>query len=107
MSVKATIEGKDVMRSYTPTTLESDLGHFDLVIKVHVLWQWCINCAQSYPTGTLSKWFASLKVGDTVNVKGPKGNFVYAPNAYRALGMIAGGTGITPMFQVIISVELT
>ncbi|CAI7845121.1 unnamed protein product, partial [Closterium sp. NIES-53] len=28
------------------------------------------------------------------------GRFKYRPNMCRAIGMIAGGTGVTPMFQV-------
>lgn len=32
-----------------------------------------------------------------------QGRFKYQPNQVRALGMIAGGTGITPMFQVCVS----
>lgn len=27
-------QGEEVIKPYTPTTLDSDLGHFDLVIKV-------------------------------------------------------------------------
>lgn len=34
ISVMAEINGKEVMRSYTPSTLDSDKGHFDLVVKV-------------------------------------------------------------------------
>ncbi|CAO3582953.1 unnamed protein product [Absidia cylindrospora] len=34
-------------------------------------------------------------------VRGPKGNFNYTPNLARAIGMIAGGTGITPMLQIV------
>jgi cytochrome-b5 reductase len=41
-----------------------------------------------------------LKIGDVADIRGPKGNFVYEPNMCKALGMIAGGTGITPMLQV-------
>lgn len=44
---------------------------------------------------------ASMKVGQTLKVKGPKGAMVYSPNLVRHLGMIAGGTGITPMLQII------
>lgn len=33
-------------------------------------------------------------------VKGPKGRFKYQPGQVRAFGMTAGGSGITPMFQV-------
>ena len=36
-----------------------------------------------------------------MRVKGPKGAMVYQPNMVRAFGMIAGGTGITPMLQII------
>lgn len=40
-------------------------------------------------------------VGQTIKVRGPKGAMVYTPNMVRHFGMIAGGTGITPMLQVI------
>lgn len=42
-----------------------------------------------------------LRIGDNLKVKGPKGKFVYSPDLSRELGMIAGGTGITPMLQII------
>jgi len=63
-------------------------GYFDLLIK-------------SYPTGNISKYMASLIVGQTIKVRGPKGAMVYTPNMVRHFGMIAGGTGITPMLQII------
>lgn len=34
ISVSAEIDGKNIVRSYTPTTLDEDKGHFDLVVKV-------------------------------------------------------------------------
>ncbi|CAG8670692.1 34491_t:CDS:2, partial [Racocetra persica] len=88
ISVQAEIGGKPVQRSYTPTSSDDDIGHFDLVIK-------------TYPNGNISKWFDSLEVGQMITVKGPKGQFKYKPGLVRALGMIAGGTGITPMLQII------
>lgn len=33
VSVSAEIDGKAITRSYTPTTGNDDLGHFDLVVK--------------------------------------------------------------------------
>jgi cytochrome-b5 reductase len=36
-----------------------------------------------------------------MKVKGPKGAMVYTPNMVKHFGMICGGTGITPMLQVI------
>ncbi|KAK8683286.1 hypothetical protein V6N13_039351 [Hibiscus sabdariffa] len=79
--------GEDVVKPYTPTTLDSDLGYFELVIKM-------------YPQGRMSHHFREMHVGDYLAVKGPKGRFKYQPGQVRAFGMLAGGTGITPMFQV-------
>jgi cytochrome-b5 reductase len=44
---------------------------------------------------------AALVPGTTIKVKGPKGQMVYKPNMTREIGMLAGGTGITPMLQII------
>jgi cytochrome-b5 reductase len=84
----ASIEGKQVLRSYTPISSDTTPGYFDLLIK-------------SYPTGNISKHVAGLQVNQTMQVKGPKGAMVYRPNLVRRFGMIAGGTGITPMLQII------
>ncbi|XP_048504487.1 NADH--cytochrome b5 reductase 1 isoform X2 [Beta vulgaris subsp. vulgaris] len=80
--------GEDVTKPYTPTTLDSDVGYFELVIKM-------------YPQGRMSHHFREMQEGDYLAVKGPKGRFKYQPGQVRAFGMLAGGTGITPMFQVI------
>ncbi|XP_014628299.1 NADH--cytochrome b5 reductase 1 isoform X3 [Glycine max] len=79
--------GEEVVKPYTPTTLDTDVGYFELVVKM-------------YPQGRMSHHFREIREGDYMAVKGPKGRFKYQPNQVRALGMIAGGTGITPMFQV-------
>jgi len=88
ISISATINGKDIMRNYTPTSSEDDSGHFELLIK-------------AYEKGNISRHVSLLKIGDKVKVRGPKGKFVYTPDLSRELGMIAGGTGITPMLQII------
>lgn len=90
ISVAATIEGqpKEVVRSYTPISSDENPGYFDILIK-------------SYPTGNISKHMSTLKIGQTLKVKGPKGAMVYVPGLVRQFGMIAGGTGITPMLQII------
>jgi ferredoxin-NADP reductase len=36
ISVQAAINGKELVRSYTPTSSDDDLGRFDLMIKVGV-----------------------------------------------------------------------
>lgn len=83
-------EGKPkyVIRPYTPISDPESKGYFDLLIKV-------------YPEGKMSQHFASLKPGDVVEVKGPIEKLRYTPNMKKHIGMIAGGTGITPMLQVI------
>lgn len=43
----------------------------------------------------------NLKIGDKLTVKGPKGQMTYTPYLALKIGMIAGGTGITPMLQII------
>ncbi|CAE6425362.1 unnamed protein product [Rhizoctonia solani] len=88
ISVQAEINGKDIMRSYTPTSSDDDRGHFDLLVK-------------AYEKGNISRYLSLLKIGDKVRIKGPKGQFNYHPSLSRELGMIAGGTGITPMLQII------
>ena len=79
---------KEIVRSYTPISGDHQPGYFDLLIK-------------SYPQGNISKHMAGLGVGQSIRVRGPKGAFVYTPNMVRHFGMIAGGTGITPMLQVV------
>ncbi|RBR24518.1 uncharacterized protein FIESC28_02714 [Fusarium coffeatum] len=89
VTIKADIRGETVARSYTPVSNNSDLGILELVIKV-------------YPDGKLTNnYLAHLEVGDEVLFRGPKGAMKYQPNLCKKIGMIAGGTGITPMFQVI------
>lgn len=88
-AIKANIEGKDIARSYTPTSNNTDLGRLELVIKC-------------YPDGALTgKYLANLKVGDRTLFRGPKGAMKYKNGLCKKIGMVAGGTGITPMYQLI------
>jgi cytochrome-b5 reductase len=107
-------EGKLVMRSYTPVSSDDTLGYVDLVIKVYFK-----NVHPKFPEGgKMSQHLENLKIGQTIEVSGPKGKFTYVgrgeihikhrikdpvPEVRHAkqIGMIAGGTGITPMLQII------
>ncbi|KAJ6892697.1 NADH--cytochrome b5 reductase 1-like [Populus alba x Populus x berolinensis] len=80
-------EGQEVTRPYTPITLDSQVGYFELVVKM-------------YPKGRMSHHFREMREGDYLAVKGPQGRFKYKPGQVRVFGMIAGGSGITPMFQL-------
>ncbi|CAI7609598.1 unnamed protein product [Penicillium glandicola] len=89
VAIRADIDGKTVTRSYTPTSNNIDRGRIELVIKC-------------YPDGLLSgKYLAGLTVGDEVEFRGPKGSMRYTKGLCRKIGMVAGGTGITPMYQLI------
>merc|ERR1719281_491147 len=55
--VRATIDGEEVIRPYTPTSAATAKGHFDLVVKV-------------YEKGVMSKHFGDLKEGDELEIKG-------------------------------------
>ncbi|KAJ5677321.1 uncharacterized protein N7477_002954 [Penicillium maclennaniae] len=89
VAIKATVNGESVSRSYTPTSNNLDLGVLELVIKC-------------YPDGLFTgQYLANLVVGDKVLFRGPKGMMRYRRGLCRRVGMIAGGTGITPMYQLI------
>lgn len=89
ISLRATINGKDVRRPYTPISSDSTQGYFELLIKVY-----------PDPYGLMSRHLDSLPLGGTIDVRGPRGKFEYARNSCRTLLMVCGGTGITPMWQV-------
>lgn len=105
--VSAKIDGKLVMRAYTPTSSDHDLGHFDLLIKIY----YANKSAQFPEGGKLSQYLGSLQVGSTVDFKGPLGHVTYQGQGRLHLGgidvrqvrtfvMLCGGTGITPIYQV-------
>jgi cytochrome-b5 reductase len=99
-------------RSYTPVTDEDTLGQVSFIIKVYRA-----NVHPKFPHGgKVSQHLDSLQIGDTIQIKGPKGNLhwlgkgkftirmIKKPLQHRScthLGMMAGGTGITPMLQVL------
>lgn len=61
--------------------------------------------------GKMSQLLDSLEIGDTIDIKGPVGEIAYLepgqflikgkPRNVSKLAMLAGGTGITPMYQVL------
>lgn len=71
--IYATINGENVMRAYTPTSQDDDLGYFDLIIKVYRA-----NQHPKFPEGgKMSQYLDTLAIGDEIEVKGPVGHFVY------------------------------
>jgi cytochrome-b5 reductase len=88
ITIKALLpDGTEAMRPYTPVSEGLQRGYVDFVIKV-------------YPQGRMSQAMDALEIGQSLQFKGPKGLFKYAPRGHRSVGMLAGGTGITPCFQL-------
>jgi len=114
--LSAKVDGSLVVRPYTPVTSDEDLGHMDLVVKVYFK-----NVHPKFPDGgKMSQYLESMSIGDTIDVRGPSGLLVYDGKGQFSIkpdkksdaksvsvsrvSMIAGGTGITPMLQLITAV---
>ncbi|AAZ12334.1 NADH-cytochrome b5 reductase, putative [Trypanosoma equiperdum] len=80
-------KGKEVVRPYTPLNLESDKGSFELLVK-------------SYPNSRMGSHLHNMKVGDSIEVQGPWKTMDIKSGQYEHIGMLAGGTGVTPMYQI-------
>lgn len=81
-------KGKPVIRPYTPISQHEEKGYLKLMVK-------------EYPTGKMSKHIANLKPGETLAFKGPIVKKEYTPNTWDHGVAIGGGSGITPMYQMI------
>jgi len=79
-------EGKETIRPYTPVMVEDQ--RLSLMIK-------------QYKTGNLSEHIFGLKVGDTLDLKGPIEKFKFEPGKNKNVCFIAGGSGITPLLQIV------
>lgn len=100
IQVRATIDGEVVERPYTPARFEPP--ECELLLRV-------------YPHGKMSRYLYGLTVGDSIEMRGPVGHLRYGddgPGSFLRgkrrkfegvthIAMIAGGTGITPMLQLI------
>lgn len=86
--VHATINGKQVKRPYTPSSLVGTAGFFDLTVK-------------RYDAGFVSKYLHDQRIGDTVLMSGPNTGGHWIDGMAKRVGFVAGGTGITPMISVI------
>jgi len=113
VNVKARINDKLVIRAYTPISSDDDIGFVDLLVKVY------LPCERFPEGGQMTQYLNNMKIGDTLDFVGPKGRLIYQRNGtflirplklsdppsnitgIKNIGMIAGGSGITPMLQIV------
>ncbi|XP_059620373.1 NADH-cytochrome b5 reductase 3 isoform X2 [Phlebotomus argentipes] len=113
INLSANISDELVIRAYTPVSSDDDCGFVDLVIKVYKR-----NTHPKFPNGgKMSQYLDALNIGDTIAFRGPSGKLQYQNNGVFSVkkirkdppvnvqatkvNMIAGGTGITPMLQLV------
>jgi len=95
-------DGVVCTRPYTPTSSDDEIGYMELVIKI-------------YKEGKMGQYLDHLSIGDFIEIQGPRGRIHYDRPShitrqlskkvfnydFEIINMIAGGTGLTPMYQVI------
>ncbi|PLN76014.1 ferredoxin reductase-like protein [Aspergillus taichungensis] len=77
-----------VIRPYTPISDLNTQGHLELMIK-------------HYPHGKASSHMHTLKPGDTLTFLTSLPGFAWKPNQFPHVYLLAGGAGITPIYQLI------
>lgn len=63
-------------------------GYLDLLVK-------------RYSNGPMSEHLHSMEPNQRLDFKGPIPKYPWSPNKHTHIALIAGGTGITPMYQLI------
>ncbi|KAK3907454.1 NADH-cytochrome b5 reductase 2 [Frankliniella fusca] len=111
--LQTTVKGEKLERVYTPVSSDDDKGIMDMVIKLY-------RPNAAFPAGgKMSAVLDELRVGDVLEARGPVGRFWYrgrgklafkksrkeaGPSIFheaKRMVMLAGGSGITPMLQLI------
>ncbi|KAI0096917.1 oxidoreductase NAD-binding domain-containing protein [Nemania sp. FL0031] len=82
---------KPILRPYTPTSDENAKGYIELIVK-------------KYPGGPMSTYIHDMVPGQRLDFKGPLPKYPWAANKHEHIALVAGGTGITPMYQLIRSI---
>ena len=107
-----------VSRKYTPTSHITQINAFDLLIKIY-------HKNEQFPEGgKLTGWLNTVPIGTEIKMRGPVGRLYYYGNGdfslapkkvkpvrwrrkqYKQVGMLCGGTGITPIYQILQAANL-
>lgn len=99
-------ESETIQRAYTPFSGNDQKGFLDILIKVY------FPCAEFPHGGKMTNALENLKVGEgSVELKGPLGHFIFEgagqvkihghSRRIKNVAMIAGGSGITPIWSTL------
>lgn len=55
---------------------------------------------KKYPDGPMSTHLHNMAVGQRLDIKGPLPKYSWEQNKHDHIALIAGGTGVTPMYQL-------
>ncbi|KAF8887006.1 nitrate reductase [Gymnopilus junonius] len=99
------LKGELIQRAYTPLLERDSRGVVDLLIKIY-------GPTPEFPDGgQITQGFAELILGDSIEIKGPIGDFTWKGRGVVSLhnqdqrvteiGLVCGGTGIAPILQVL------
>jgi cytochrome-b5 reductase len=102
---------QEIQRKYTPVSRMNQTGSFDLLVKIYRA-----GAPPNFPDGGLmTQYLEKVELGETIRISGPIGRLNYYGNgqvkitredrkqklSVKKIGLIAGGSGITPMYQII------
>lgn len=79
---------EQLVRCYTPITPNGTKGYFDLLVK-------------KQPNGRMTEHLFSMQPGEPLLFRIQEYKLSYTANKWSRVGLIGGGTGITPLLQVI------
>lgn len=104
MRLRDPVTREAIIRSYTPISETTKKGYADVLVKVYL-------DSEDHKGGKMSQAIDALPIGHFVDFKGPIGKFEYLGRGLCAINgisrtvkrfiMICGGSGITPIFQVL------
>jgi len=77
-----------VTRHFTPIVSNTARGYFDILVRKR-------------PNGVMSEFLFGLTPGDQLEFRLAPRRLRYQANKWKEVGMICGGTGITPMLQIL------
>lgn len=83
------VVAKNIRRSYSFASLDTDQSKFDLIVDIA-------------PGGPGSVYFDKLQVGDEMSCLAPLGNFIYRAEEDYPVHFYATGTGIAPLWVMIL-----